>query len=337
MSGKKTLTEDVPNTEGMSYEEQVKREFENSQKNDEVVTDLGKVNLSGVDLEDDPNIQRINSSIGYLDVPLDTLPSRGRYLPADTRISIRAARVGEIREFSTIDENNIKDVTDKLTYIVSQCTKVYYGNVPGSYKDLISSDRIVLILKIRELTFVEGSTSIKIPVPENACKTVGCRPQSTIDFNTNSLTFVEPPQELEKYYDSVNRCYNIATKRFGVISIYPPNIGVTTAITDWVVNQQRENKKIDTALAEILQFVIKDWRGLTDRMIYAKMTELSGWSTEKFSLVYRIVEKISVGVEFNVTTTCEKCGGEITVPITFPDGYKSLFVPTISDFGDELL
>ena len=49
------------------------------------------------------------------------------------------------------------------------------------------------------------------------------------------------------------------------------------------------------------------------------------------------IEKINVGIEFDVTTTCETCGGEIKVPITFPDGYKSLFVPTISDLGDELL
>lgn len=323
-----------------SYEEQVQREFEQSQGiDDKTVKDLGRVDLNrgSVDLDNDPNVKRINSIIGYQDVPLDTLPSRGRYLPQDTRISIRAARVGEIREFSTIDENNIKDVTDKLTYIVSQCTKVYYGNTPGSYKDIISSDRIVLILKIRELTFTDGSSSIKIPVPDNACKTVGCHPQPSINFNTNSLKFVEPPQELEKYYDSATRCYNIATKRFGTISIYPPNIGVTTAITDWVVKQQRENKKIEQALAELLQFTIKDWRGLTDRLIESKISEMSGWPTEKFALVYRLVEKISVGVEFNVTTTCETCGGEISVPITFPDGYKSLFVPTISDFGEELL
>ena len=72
-------------------------------------------------------------------------------------------------------------------------------------------------------------------------------------------------------------------------------------------------------------------------MIFAKLTELSGWSAEKFTLVYRLIEKINVGIEFDVTTTCETCGGEIKVPITFPDGYKSLFIPTVSDFGDELL
>lgn len=324
--------------EEISYEDQVRKEFEDSQSANVVKNgDLGTVKLGGKNLNDDPNIKRINDSIGYINVPLTDLPSGGRYYPDNTRISIRAARVGEIREFSTIDERDVKDVTDKMTYILSQCVKIYYGAVPGNYKDIITADRIVLILKIRELTFIDGASSIKIPVPSGACQTVGCKPQETIDFNSTCLTFAKPDPMLEKYYDSVNKCYNVETKRFGNIQIFPPNVGVSTAITDWVVSQQRENKKIDASLAEILQFVIKDWRGLSEKLIFSKLTELSGWSTEKFTLLYRLVEKINVGIEFEVTTTCENCGGEIKVPITFPDGYKSLFVPTISDIGDELL
>ena len=333
----------MANKKEESYEEQVRKEFEQSQGitssiDDGTFKDLGRVNLNrGGNINDDPNIKRINDSIGFHNVPLDELPSKGRFYPENTKISIRAAKVGEIREFSTIDERDVKDVTDKMTYILSQCVKIYYGNVPGSYKDIITADRIVLILKIRELTFTEGSSSIKIPVPSGACSTVGCKPQENIDFNTGSLSFTEADPIVEKYYDPTQRCYNIPTKSFGIITLYAPNVGVSTAITDYVVKKQRDNEKIDASLAEILQFVIKDWRGLSEKMIFSKLTELAGWSTEKFNLVYRLVEKINVGIEFEVTTVCESCGGEIKVPITFPDGYKSLFVPTISDLGSELL
>lgn len=322
-----------------NYEEQVLREFEQTQGRGVVKAgDLGRVDLNGgANIYDDPNVQRIEKSIGFINVPLDTLPSNGKYYPDNTKISIRAAKVGEIREFSTIDERDPKDVTDKMTYILSQCVKVYYGSVPGSYKDIKTADRIVLILKIRELTFVEGSSSIKIPVPSGACSTVGCKPQENINFNTSSLTYKDADPMLEKYYDPVNKCYSVTTKNFGTITLYVPNVGVSSAITDWVVKQQRENNKIDASLAEILQFVIKDWKGLSEKAIFSELTQLAGWSTEKFTLVYRLVEKLSVGIEFDVTTTCENCGGEIKVPITFPDGYKSLFVPTISDIGDQLL
>lgn len=323
-----------------SYEEQIRREFEETQitETQETFKDIGKVDLNkGIDINNEPEIKRINSSIGYINVPVEDLPSMGRYYPEDIRISIRSARVGEIREFSTLDEDNPKDVTDKMTYIVSQCVKIYYGNTPGHYKDLVSADRIVLILKIRELTFIDGQTSIKIPIPSGACKTVGCKPQESIDFNSTMLTFTQPAPELEKYYDNVNRCYNIQTKNFGNIQLYIPTIGLSTIITDWVYEQQQKNQKPEVTLAEILQFTLKDWRGVTEKVLFNKITELSGWSTEKFTLVYRLIEKISVGIEFEITTTCAQCGGEIKVPITFPDGYRSLFIPTISDLGDELL
>ncbi len=327
----------------LTYEEQVEKEFNLTQEepSDNIVKDLGRVDITrgthSDDVQEDENVQRINNMIGYLNVPLETLPSGGRYYPENTRISIRAARVGEIREFSTIDETDPKDVTDKLTYIVSQCCKVYYGNTPGHYKDLVVADRIVLIIKIRELTFVDGQTSIKIPVPNGACKTVGCKPQDHIDFNSTKFTFMKPSEELEKYYDPINRCYNIHTKSFGIVTLYIPTIGTWTAVSDYVKDELQNNRRIEETVAEMLPFLIKDWRGLGQKAIFAKITEIAGWDTKKFNLVYRLIEKINVGIEFEITDTCENCGGEIKVPISFPDGYKSIFVQTISDFGDELL
>ena len=327
----------------LTYEEQVEKEFNLTQEpqQQEVVKDLGKVDIRrgthSEGVQEDENVQRINNMIGYLNVPLDTLPSQGRYYPENTRISIRAARVGEIREFSTIDENDPKDVTDKMTYIISQCCKIYYGNVPGHYKDIIVADRIVLIFKIRELTFVDGQSSMKIPVPSGACSTVGCKPQDNITFNSMMFKFMQPNEELEKYYDPVNRCYNIHTKSFGMITLHIPTIGVWTAVSDYVRDELQNNRKIEGTVAEMIQFLIKDWRGLGEKAIFAKISEVSGWDTKKFNLVYRLIEKINVGIEFEITDTCENCGGEIKVPISFPDGYKSIFVQTISDIGDELL
>lgn len=325
-----------------SYEDQVLKEFEETQEQKEpkVVTNLGNIKDNKPNEDDrylDEELSRVDRLRDYHNIPLDCLPSLGRFYPDNTQISIRAARVDEIREFSAIDENDIKDVTDKLTYMVSQCVKVYYGNVPGSYRDILAADRIVLILKIREITFLDGMSSIKLPVPANACETAGCKPQDNIIFNSTKLNFTTPAPELEKYYDSVNKCYNVRTKSFGVITLFPPTIGVTSIVTNWIVEQAKEEKKIDAALTEILQYLVGNWRRLNSKSIFNILGELSTWSTEKFTLVYRLIEKINIGIEFELKDRCETCGGEITVPITFPDGYKSLFVPTVSDFGDELL
>ena len=325
-----------------SYEDQVLKEFEETQAQEEpkTITDLGNIRDNKSEKDDkylDEELSRVGRLRDFHNVPLDCLPSLGRFYPDNTRISIRAARVDEIREFSAIDVTDIKDVTDTLKYMASQCVKVYYGNVPGSYRDLLAADRIVLVLKIRELTFLDGMSSIKLPVPANACETVGCKPQDTITFNSTKLNFKTPSPEIEKYYDSVNKCYNVRTKSFGIITLFPPSIGVTSIISNWIVEQANESKKIDAALTEILQYLVGDWRKLNSKSIFNIMGELSTWPTEKFTLVIRLIEKINIGIEFELKERCETCGGEITVPITFPDGYKSLFIPTVSDFGDELL
>lgn len=322
-----------------NYEEQVRKEFESTQgeitEKKETVQNLGRVKLE--DKIDDPELERIKSSMDYINIPLDTLPSQGRFYPEGTRILIRAARVGEIREFSIINEEDPKDIRDKMTYIVSQCTKVYYGNTPGHYKDILEDDRLVVMFKIRELTFVDGQSSIKIPVPEDACKTPGCKPQEVVFFDSSKLEFLKPSEKIEKYYDPSERCYNIQTKRFGTIKLYPPTIGVTSIIADWIREQQMNDKKIDAALADILPYVIKDWRTFTGNQVFSKITELAGWPTEKFALVLRLKDEINVGIEYEIKDTCAQCGGEISIPVTFPEGFRSLFVPTISDLGDELL
>ena len=324
-----------------SYEDQVLREFEETQAQEapKTITNLGNIkdNKKNDDDRIDEELSRIGRMRDFHNIPLDCLPSLGRFYPDNTRISIRAARVDEIREFSAIDENDIKDVTDKLTYMVSQCVKVYYGNVPGSYRDLLSADRIVLILKIREITFLDGMSSIKLPVPANACETYGCKPQETVIFNSTKLSFTTPSPEIEKYYDSVDKCYHIKTKSYGDITLFPPSIGVSSIVTNWIVEQAREEKKIDASLTEILQYLVGDWRRLNSKSIFNILGELSTWDAQKFSLVYRLIEQINIGIEFELKDRCETCGGEITVPISFPDGYKSLFVPTVSDFRDELL
>ena len=325
-----------------SYEDQVLKEFEGTQPQEgpKTITNLGNIKDNKPNVEDlysNEELSRVNRLRDYHNIPLDCLPSLGKFYPENTHISIRAARVDEIREFSAIDEKDIKDVTDKLTYMISQCVRVYYGNIPGSYRDLLAADRIVLILKIREITFLDGMTSIKLPVPVNACETVGCKPQDTVIFNSTKLNFTSASPEIEKYYDSVNKCYNIKTKSFGIITLYPPSIGVTSIVSNWIVEQAKAEKKIDAALTEILQYMVGNWRKLNNKSIFDILGELSTWSTEKFTLVYRLIEKINIGIEFELKDKCVSCGGEITVPITFPDGYKSLFVPTVSDFGDELL
>ena len=160
-----------------SHEDNIKKEFEAAEgiidtkaevkaNADGKITELGKVDTSrgsGVTSIDDPEIQRIQSLTGYVKLDLINFPSSGQFYREDFEIHIRAARVGEIREFSTLDEENILDVDEKLNSLLVNCTKIMYGNQRGSYRDVLEEDRIYLILSIRELTIKDGENKLMMP------------------------------------------------------------------------------------------------------------------------------------------------------------------------------
>lgn len=330
-----------------NYTEDVRREFEAAEgivtetvetQAEEKVTNLGKVDMlkgRGLTSPDDPEIKRIQELAGHIKLNLGLLPSGGRFYREDFEIHIRAARVGEIRDFSTVNEEELKDVDDKLNSILVSCTKIMYGSQKGSYRDILEEDRIYVILSIRELTFKSGEAKIMMPVGKKKCTGVSCKAQDSVELKTQNLQFNQVDELVERYYDDVNRCYTVATKNHGEIVLAPPTIGVMRAITDYVRKREEENKPWDKSSIAILPYIQREWRGFNDREIFAAMTEFQGWDATKYSLVFRLVEKMKVGIKPDFVYPCQSCGGEVTVPLSFPSGIKSLFV--IQDISSELL
>lgn len=353
-------------TKNKNYEDALMNEFNERTQNEnnvyenikekEVVTDLGKVanpmglkNIQREELDEDPQIKKMKELINFVRLPIEQFPSQGKFYPIDFNVHIRAARVGEIREYSMMDETNPTDIIDKMNYIIASCSKITFGNRIGSYKDILDHDRFYLIKRIQELTFKNGEGAINIPVPDNACKTHGCHPQKEIRLTSEMIERADSDERLEQYYDSENRCYSIKTKNYGVIKIAPPTIGVTNIVRDWAVNRTQAQQHWDQSLVQMIPFFQRDWRGFTDKDIFQLATEFENWDAGKYSLIYRLVEimNASVGMSPNIHTTCESCGGDLEVPVMFQSisddgkevkgGFKSLFVPSLSNQFDELI
>ena len=286
-----------------SHEDNIKKEFEAAEgivdtkaevktNEDGKITELGKVDTSrgsGVTSIDDPEIQRIQALTGYVKLDLINFPSGGQFYREDFEIHIRAARVGEIREFSTLDEENILDVDEKLNSLLVNCTKVMYGNQRGSYRDVLEEDRIYLILSIRELTFKEGENKLMMPVGKKNCKTGTCKSQESMELRTGNLQFNDKDDLLEKYYDHENKCFTVTTKSHGSLTIAPPTIGVMRSITDWIRKREEENKPWDKSSLAILPYIQREWRGFNDKEIFSAVTNFQGWDASKYSIIYRLV------------------------------------------------
>ena len=275
--------------------------------------------------------------LGWKNLPLQVLPSRGLFYPDGTKIAIRPADTREIRHYSSIDEDDLLDLNEKLNHIIEKCSVINFPNQGVvSYKDLKQEDRFFLIMAIRDLTFVEGENRV-ILTPETGCKDKNACPiNAGIELRTGILSSYEIDPRVMKYYSPESRNFIFPVKRLGKqITMTVPSIGVMDAISGFVANSISRGAEVDDSFIKISPFLFSDWRDLDDKKILSKMRESDGWSKEEFSLYFELSETIKIGTELDVRLNCPTCGAEVAAPITFPGGFKSLFV--ISDIFRELL
>ena len=286
---------------------------------------LGKVNMANFGPD---KAQSTDSALGWHVLDLETLPSQGKFYPADCVVKIRSAKAAEIRHFSTMDENNYIDMEEKLNSIVEGCAQVTSGKSRMSYKDILEEDRIILLLSIRDLTF---------PEPENKLilkgKTEKTKKTVDIELSVKNLIPTEIDEEIERYYDSKKRTYVIKTRSAGEVSMRPPTIGVMQEITQYLKDRQEKDVEIDKAFIQVLPYLQPDWRSLSLTKIFQLEVDYKAWDEKKFMVIYRLAERMRIGVSTELETTFD--GETVKAPLDFPGGIKSLFI--ISDLAGELL
>ena len=286
---------------------------------------LGRVNMDSFG----PEIARpADEVLGWHVLDLETLPSLGKFYPADTIIKIRSAKAAEIRHFSTMDENNYIDMEEKLNSVVESCTQFQSGDKRLSYKDILEEDRIVLLLSIRDLSF---------PEPENKLmlkgKTEKTKKSVEIELSVRNLVPSIIDEQIEKYYSSKERTYVIKTKSAGTVKMKPPSIGIMQELTSYLKDRNEKEQDFDKAFIQVLPYMQPDWRTLNLNKIFQMEMEYKGWDEKKFMVVYRLAERMKIGVATNLESTFD--GETVKAPLDFPGGIKSLFI--ISDLAGELL
>jgi hypothetical protein len=304
-------------------EEQYRKMVEEKENHEERL-DLGKVNMERYATQKalDPDMH-----LGYHNIDISTLPSGGRFYPSGSKLAIRPAQVSEVRHFSTIDEGNLLDIEDKLNHIVKNCTRFNSGAKVLSYKDILEEDRIYILLSIRDLTFPEPESKLTVKA------TTKDGEEFDAEISAQYFQLSKVTEEIEKYYDDEARAFAIKTKSFGTIMMRPPSIGVMEAITNYIKVRQIEKKQWDQSYLQIIPYITLDWRGFTDEKIFKGEVDFHSWNTQKYSLVYRLAEKMRIGVQPEMLVPFGD--EEVLVTIGFRDGIKSLFV--VQDIAGELL
>lgn len=272
--------------------------------------------------------QPLVAQVGYKAILIDSIPSKGRFYPKNAEMSIRSAQNQEIRHYSTIDETDPYDVNDKIGIVVEKSAKLRVGPTQSSHKDITTEDRMFLFFAIRDLTFPEPEQQISMNLGcTRACLGTPGSWNEKVIINNQEFGYYELPENLLKWYSEEERCFVFDHPVLGgTFRLYAPTVGVTKVLNDYTRKLLQENKAIDKSFYKVAPYIMKEWRGLDENKILHEHQENLKWGADKLATVEALVDKFKFGMKTDVSRKCSKCGVEVSAPITFPGGFKSLFV-----------
>jgi len=264
----------------------------------------------------------MGNEIGWQRLPMKDLPTQGLFYPKDTEIAIRSATAGEIRHWSTLQEDDLNNLDDMLNYMLERCVTLKTGKTHSSWKDIKEVDRFYILLAIREYTFVKGENQLQVKTSET----------SKINVTKEMIDYITLEPKLMKYYDDEKRCFLLTFKNGRVMEVDIPSVGVTNYLKNYINRKQQQQQGFDIDFISFAPFVVKDWRGLNDSTYEKMVLDSNGWSISEVSVLTHLKD-LFVDTVNPVVKYMDEGGMERTAPLNFLGGIKSVFL--ISDpFGE---
>lgn len=274
--------------------------------------------------EKSPNKTDFGNQIGWQKIAINDLPTQGLFYPEGTEIIIRAATAGEIRHWSTLNEDNLSALDDMLNYVIERCSKIKYPNLAASWRDIKEVDRFYILLAIRELTFINGENKLQVKTSET----------SKVDVSKDMVDYITFDQRLMDYYSEEERMFVLNFKNGKKLRITIPSVGITNWLKNYIQRKRQMNEVIDEDFISFAPFVLYDWRGLNDDTYSKIVLDSYNWSASEISMLVEI-KKIFTDTVDPVVRYRDEEGGERTVPLNFQGGIKSIFL--ISNAFGELV
>ena len=263
----------------------------------------------------------IANQIGWIPIPVADLPTKGLFYPKETGIAIRSANGGEIRHWSTLQEDDLSSLDDMLNYIIERCVTIK-STIESigylSWKDLKEVDRFYLLLAIHELTFPNGENQLQIKLSDT----------KKINVVKDMVSYITLDPKLMKYYDEDERCFILKLKTNKVLSLDLPSVGVTQWLKNYIIRKQRAQEYLDEDYLSFAPFIIRQWKGLNDDLYNKYVEDSHKWDVTTISLLVHVKQLFSDTINPVIKFTDEG-GAEQTAPLNFQGGIKSLFL--ISD------
>ena len=271
--------------------------------------------------------EQINIGDGWVPINRDEMGIRSQFYPKEWQFFVKPAVVSAIKNWTAIDETRPDQVNTVLNEIIRTSVKIATNGVgTAGWQAINSWDRFWFVLKVREITFVNGESKVQF---EDSCSE--CDHDITYTLTPDALFYEFPDDELiDKYWDG--KTWNIDPEEYDVshapVQLYTPTLGKDQVILDWATAKARANQKLDENFVRFLPWMLskpaKDMQVL-DRQIESLHKEYKSWTIEMFEFMEDVIRNITINPSEQLRTMCPNCGQEAISTVRFPNGIKTLF------------
>lgn len=267
---------------------------------------------------------------GWIPIDRGSMGVRSQFYPMGWEFRVRPATVEAIRNWSSIDEENLSVVNNVMNEIVRTCVSIF-DNETGlaiAWDKIKSWDRFWFILKVREYTFVNGEQAMEF---DEDCD--NCGENVHFKLTPDALFYEFPDPEVvercwnqrEQYWDIDPTAYDIDHYK---VKFFTPTLQKDNAILQWLYSQNEAGKHLDEVFVKFLPYMLerapKDTT-LLERMIKECHTEFKRWSQDEFLFFDEVRRNITINATEKLITKCPNCGEEVRSTVRFPNGIKYLF------------
>jgi hypothetical protein len=221
-----------------------------------------------------------------------------------------------------IDESDDYSLIDAMDSVLESCLLIK-GSTNTNISDLCEIDRLYLTFLIREATFGdENPVIIDVPYMYKDNEYT-----DSVIVTSENLLYFTLTDKLLSSYDSASR--KLAFTGEHLLEFRLPSIGVTSWVQKYINKRIDSGKPFDAYFAKVAPFIIDDYRNLTDEAYFSMEVDSKNWGIKDISIIDRVTTYISQSAIRGFKHTTKKGGVEVTVPLNFRNGIKSIFI--ISD------
>ena len=267
----------------------------------------------------------IDAGTAFYQIRIEDLPSKGMFYPEGTRIFISAATLGDIKRWTSMEETDAFDISEKMENILESCCKISFPaevGVRANWKDIIDMDRLYLILAIHDYSFKPGVNDIRIKLDEKT---------DTI-LHKENIRYMQFSDKIMKFYNERKRCFSFPVRKTeafkrtdGKMDIYITNLGVGKWLYEYIRGCEQRGDVYDKDFLGYAAMLIPDWRGLDRDSYYKLMEETDDWGTYEWSLISKVKQVLTNSSQTTTIVYKDDGGVEREAPLNFRDGFKSIF------------